>query len=116
MPGVMTLVRDILGRWRHVECDGEPQMVLNRFVVGVFALLFNCWAKPRGLVTGFPLVAPCLYLLAGALIAGPLFVRREPSVSRRLIALILDCGAASYELHIGGAATVWQFSGYLWII
>jgi two-component system sensor histidine kinase RpfC len=29
---------------------------------------------------------------------------------------MVDCGAASYELHIGGSATMWQFAGYLWIV
>ncbi len=116
MLDVMTPVRTVLGRWRRIAADGEQQMVVNRLVAGIFALSFNYWALPRGLMSGFALVAPCLYIFLGGLIAAHLLARLTPSVTRRLLALILDCAGACYELHIGGGATVWQFAGYLWII
>jgi two-component system, sensor histidine kinase RpfC len=108
--------RRALKQWRSIDADGEQQMVRNRFIAGVFALVFNIWAIPRGLVSGAPLVAPILYIVLGWLVGLHLVIRLTPSVRRRVLALILDCGAASYELHVGGAATVWQFSGFLWII
>jgi two-component system sensor histidine kinase RpfC len=112
----MTSISHVVDKWRGIAADGEQQMVVNRFLVGIFALSFNLWATHRGLLSGMPLVAPCLYILLGWLIALHLLVRQAPSVRRRMAALILDCFATSYELHIGGAATVWQFAGYLWII
>jgi len=102
--------------WRRISADGEQQMVANRFLVGIFALLFNLWAASRGLMCGLALVAPCLYIALGLLVALHLSLRPASSVGRRMAALVLDCAAASYELHIGGSATVWQFSGFLWII
>jgi two-component system sensor histidine kinase RpfC len=106
----------MLQRWRSIAADGEQQMVVNRLLVGVFALLFNLWAKPRGLMSGLPLLAPSLYILLGFLSALHLLARPTPSFVRRVAALTLDIVCASYELHIGGAATVWLFAGYLWII
>lgn len=112
----MTPVKRARNWWRRLAADGEQQMVVNRFVVGIFALLFNLWVAQRGLVSGLPLVAPCVYIVLGWLVMLHLLLHPAPSVGRRVIALVLDCAGASYELHIGGGATVWQFSGYLWII
>jgi two-component system sensor histidine kinase RpfC len=112
----MTPIATARDWWQHLAPDGEQQMVVNRLLVGLLALLFNGYAAQRGLVSGLPLIAPCLYMALGLLVLLHLLWHRGPSVGRRAIALMLDCAAASYELHIGGAATVWQFSGYLWII
>lgn len=112
----MKFLRLAVERWRIASSGGEQSMALNRTIVGIFALCFNYWAKSRGLMSGCPVIAPCVYLLVGAGITLHLLARPLPDNRRRFAAMLLDCGAASYELHIGGAATVWQFAGYLWII
>lgn len=116
MPGGVTPHRSAFAQWWHIGADGEQQMALNRFVAGICTILFNLWAARHGLLSGYPLLAPAVYVLLGAAIGLHLLARPVPSSSRRLLALVLDCGGVAYELHIGGPATVWQFSAFLWII
>jgi two-component system sensor histidine kinase RpfC len=112
----MKSLKRVYDLWSQIGPDGEQQMVVNRFFVGIFALCFNFIAVERGYMSSVPLIAACLYLVFGVLIMLHLIVNKAPSHKRRMLAVLLDCSAASYELHIGGGATVWELSGYLWII
>ncbi|HEY1412826.1 MAG TPA: hypothetical protein VGF36_11835, partial [Rhodopila sp.] len=116
MAGAMIQVRAALDRWRNAAVDGEQLMVVNRLVAGLLVLAFNVWAQQRGLTSGFPLIAAGVYLLLGGLIGLHLFVRTVVSTPRRIAALLHDCAAISYELHIAGGAAAWLFAGYPWVI
>jgi two-component system sensor histidine kinase RpfC len=116
MAGAMTHFRAVLERWRCAAVGGEQLMVVNRFIAGLLVLAFNAWAAPRGLTSGFPLVASGIYMLLGWLIGLHLLARPVVSAPRRIAALVLDCGAISYELHVGGGAAAWLFAGYPWVI
>jgi two-component system sensor histidine kinase RpfC len=106
----------ILERWRGAAVDGEQVMVVNRFIAGLLVLGFNAWAAPRGLMSGFPLIASATYLLLGWLIGLHLIIRPIVSSPRRIAAMLLDCAAISYELHAGGGTAAWLFASYLWVI
>jgi two-component system sensor histidine kinase RpfC len=99
-----------------VAANNEHQMVFNRFAAGALVLGFKLWAMPHGVLTGLPLLSASLYLLLGLLILAHLIAFPPPSRMRRLLALLLDLGAVSYELYIGGGATAWLFPAYLWVI
>jgi len=102
--------------WRNAAPDAEPQMVINRFIAGMLVLLFNIWALPKGWLSGWPIFAATLYLAAGGVLAAHMLLRPNATTIRRLLALATDCGALSYEAHIGGGATAWLFAGYVWVI
>ena len=102
--------------WAAVTDNNEHQMVFNRLAAGLLVLGYNLWAMPRGLLAGWPLLAAGLYLLLGAVILVHLLARPAPTRERRLVALLLDLSAVSYELNIGGGATAWLFPAYLWVI
>jgi two-component system, sensor histidine kinase RpfC len=116
MPLAMTAIPRLLHRWHNISADGEQQMAMNRLIISILALSFNLWAKPRGLMSGLPVLAASLYLLFGCMSTLHLLARPTPSFVRRMASLTVDIFGACYELHIGGASTVWLFSGYLWII
>jgi two-component system sensor histidine kinase RpfC len=99
-----------------VAANNEHQMVFNRFAAGSLVLGFNLWIVPQGVLTGLPLLSASLYLLLGLLILAHLIAFPLPSPTRRVLALLLDLGAVSYELNIGGGATAWLFPAYLWVI
>ncbi|MGC9270357.1 ATP-binding response regulator [Acidiphilium sp.] len=101
-------------RWMAV--DSEPQMAVNRLIVGVVAIGFNLWSLPAPVNRGQAVAVAAAYAAFGALILIALRGGGRAILARRVIALLADCGAASYELHIGGAATQWLFAGYLWIV
>jgi two-component system sensor histidine kinase RpfC len=105
-----------LQRWRGAAVDGEQAMVMNRFIAGLLVLAFNTWAVPRGLTSGVPLIASAIYLLLGGLIGVHLIIRPVVSTPRRVAAMLLDCGAISYELYAGGGAAAWLFASYLWVV
>jgi two-component system sensor histidine kinase RpfC len=99
-----------------VAANNEYQMAFNRFAAGALVLGFNIWAIPQGVLTGLPLLSASLYLLLGLPILAHLVAYPRPSRTRRALALLLDIGAVSYELSIGGGATAWLFPAYLWVI
>jgi two-component system, sensor histidine kinase RpfC len=116
MPTFAAGSKRVLTQWRDRAADGEPQMVVNRFAAGLLVLSFNEWFMPHGAAAGLPLLLTDLYILLGWLIALHMLLRPGLTTRRRLAALVLDCSAVSYELHIGGAITAWIFAGYLWTI
>jgi two-component system sensor histidine kinase RpfC len=99
-----------------VAANSEHQMAFNRFAAGSLVLGFNLWAMPKDLLNGLPLFSASLYLVLGLLILAHLIAFPRPSPVRRTLALLLDLGAVSYELSIGGSTTAWLFPAYLWVI
>jgi two-component system sensor histidine kinase RpfC len=108
------------GRLRAVRqaiaANSEHQMAFNRFAAGSLVLGFNIWALPYDLLTGLPLLSAGLYLVLGLIILAHLIAFPSPSPTRRMLALLLDLGAVSYELSIGSGSTAWLFPAYLWVV
>ncbi len=110
---------DIVRTWRvlrdHWRANpGEHQMMLNRLLAGLLVLSFNRFTgAPLG---GWPLVSAGIYIALGFLLVAHSLVFPGGNPWRRSAAMLLDLGAISYEMHIGGAATAWLFPGYLWVI
>jgi two-component system sensor histidine kinase RpfC len=102
--------------WGAATGNNESQMVFNRLAAGLLVLGYNLWAVPRGLLAGWPLLSVSLYLLLGAVVFVHMLARPAPSRERRLVALLLDIVAVSYELHIGGGATAWLFPAFIWVV
>ncbi|MBW4090993.1 MAG: response regulator [Proteobacteria bacterium] len=91
-------------------------MTLNRLIAGLLVLAFNTWAIPDQTHSGAPILAALLYLVLGLVIGVHLALRPAPSTERRIVAMLVDIGSVSYELHIGGSATAWLIPGYLWTV
>ena len=107
----------ILGRLRTLPRNGEHQMVFNRFLAGVAVLIYNASVAPYGWLTiEDPITETAIYIAAGFLIYAHLLIFPRVAFARRAAALMLDVGATSYQLHIGGEATAWIFPAYLWIV
>jgi two-component system sensor histidine kinase RpfC len=96
---------------------GEHQMALNRFLAGVLVLFYNASLGRYGLLTiDDPVAETAIYIAAGFLLYAHLMAFPGVSLGRRAAALMLDLGATSYQLHIGGEATAWIFPAYLWVV
>jgi two-component system, sensor histidine kinase RpfC len=92
-------------------------MVVNRFVAGSLILLFDLFAPGSNLSSSWqPLLAALLYLGCGLCVAGHCMLAPSRSRLRRVFAMVLDFGAVSYEMHIGGLGTAWLYPAYLWVI
>lgn len=112
----MSSLAQHLVKWPTMPVDGEQQMAINRLIVGIAAIAFNIWLLPHSVGGWEAASAAVAYLGFGSLIVMHLLRYPDACPMRRVVALMVDCGAASYELHIGGSATMWQFAGYLWIV
>jgi two-component system, sensor histidine kinase RpfC len=109
MARVWCVLRD---HWRGNP--GEHQMMLNRLLAGLLVLFFNLFtAAPLG---GWPLVSVGAYIALGFVLAGHSLLVPGANPWRRSAAMLLDLGAVSYEMHIGGGGAAWLFPGYLWVI
>jgi len=107
-------IRDL---FQGARDDGEHQMALNRFLAGALVLFYNASIGRYGLLTiADPVAETAIYIAAGFLIYAHLTMFPGVSRTRRAAALLLDVGATSYQLHIGGEATAWIFPTYLWIV
>lgn len=100
----------------RIRGNAEHQMVANRLAAGLITLTFNQLIAAPGTLGGHPLGSVLLYLICGLVIAAHLVAAPAPSTVRRVLALVLDIGAITYEMKIGGAATGWLVPGYLWVI
>ena len=118
--GMPHLAPPRLAPWRErarlIVASGDAGMTVNRLIAGLLVLAFNTWAIPDERRGGEPILSALLYLLLGLVIAVHLALRPAPSMERRIVAMLVDIGSVSYELHIGGGATAWLFPGYLWVV
>ena len=97
--------------------DGEHEMLANRLVIGSFAMAYAVVAVDDGLAASTPLLLLCTAFFAGTLLLLAHALHR-PGVSaiRRLAGIVLDTGALSAALHVGGAVASPFFPVYLWVI
>ncbi|MFT8674559.1 MAG: response regulator [Acetobacter sp.] len=92
-------------------------MAINRFIAGLLVFLFNLYGLGNDLTAASHLRAGALaYLGLGLLLLGYCIVAPRSIRLRRVVAMLLDFGAVSYELHIGGWSTAWLSPAYLWVI
>lgn len=94
----------------------EHRMVFNRFAAALIVGIYNLWALSHGLIGGHPVLGFIAYIAFSIMLLLDLLVRPGISPIRLLLAICLDVGTASYQLHIGGGAAAWLFPVYLWII
>ena len=99
-----------------VRANNESQMVLNRFIAGSVVLVFNLWTFASSHWGAPAVYSAVLYLVLGLVACAHIVIYPAPSPWRRLMAMLLDIGAVSYELSIGGVVTSWLFPAYLWIV
>jgi two-component system sensor histidine kinase RpfC len=97
---------------------GDWEMAVNRFIAGLMIVGFDVFAPGEAHVQAWvsPFVADSLYLGVGLLVVAHLTVWPKITRGRRLLAMVLDFGAMSYEMHIGGVGTAWLWPAYLWVI
>ncbi|MFS3135922.1 response regulator [Gluconacetobacter sacchari] len=96
---------------------GDWEMALNRFIAGLLVLLFNLYGLGGDIgATSYPRAGALAYLGLGLLLLGYCIAAPKAIRVRRVLAMLLDFGAVSYELHIGGWWTAWLYPAYLWVI
>lgn len=107
------LVLDHL-RGRDDAGDLEHEMIRNRIFFSIAICLYltvtgctHIWQLRLGseLYIGF---AVAFFIDS--------LIRPKPSPTRRLLSMVVDLGALSYTLHLGGNATSILYPMYLWII
>lgn len=116
--------RGVLARWRQFLMnrlrtgrDGEHEMLANRLAIGAIAMLYALLGVDDDLAASTPLVGLCTCFFAGTL-ALMIHALRWPGVSfeRRLVGIVLDTGALSAALFVGGEVASPFFPVYLWVI
>ncbi|MFN3685922.1 ATP-binding protein [Salinarimonas sp.] len=97
--------------------DREHEMAINRLAIGliIFLYLLACYALDvAGVVQ--PLLVVTLYCLAGIGFFAHLLATPGASPPRRVLAMVLDLGALSYGLYVGGETTAVLYPIYLWVV
>jgi len=94
--------------------DLEHEMIRNRVV---FSLMISCYLLATGTIWAQEMaIGNLVYcILAGCFYAHGA-VRPGPNPARRLISMVVDLGALSFQLHLGGEVTSIFYPLYLWII
>ena len=97
--------------------DREHEMLGNRLVIGTVIGAYSLLTVPDGQPGSNMLHALRLGYCAGALLL-ILHLLARPGVSkaRRLLAIVMDIGALSVGLQVGGAIAAPIFPVYLWVI
>ena len=124
--GIMARARALapvpVRRWIAAKLEGRPdtehELVLYRVVLGGLAgcyLLIAGWLEPHG---GQDLIRSVAWLiityeLVSLAIFGDLLLRPAASPARRLAGILLDVGALSYCMHVGGELSVPLYPLYL---
>jgi two-component system sensor histidine kinase RpfC len=97
--------------------DREHEMVVNRLVIGGIILLYLLVCYHLGIEgVDQPLAVVTLYWLAGLGFLGHILFSPGISPPRRVAAMVLDLGALSYGLAVGGETTAVLYPIYLWVI
>ncbi len=109
-------IGSLLRRSRE-QAAGDWEMAFNRLIAGLLVLLFNLYGPGIDLkATPYPRIAALAYLGLGLVVLGHSVAAPKTVLLRRIAAMVLDFGAVSYELHIGGWWTTWLYPAYLWVI
>jgi len=98
--------------------DREHEMVINRLVIGGIILLYilTCYHIGIDGVGEQQVAVVTFYWLAGLGFLGHILYAPGICPPRRVAAMVLDLGALSYGLAIGGEATAVLYPIYLWVI
>src|SRR5262249_26756352 len=114
-----------LKRWIAAKLEGRPdtehELALYRLAVGGLAgcyLLIAGWLEPH---SGRDLIRSVAWLLVtyelvSLAIFGDLLLRPAASPARRLAGILLDLGALSYCMHVGGEIAAPLYPLYLMVI
>ncbi|MGP9821732.1 ATP-binding protein [Salinarimonas sp. NSM] len=97
--------------------DREHEMVMNRLVIGGIILAYLLACRFFG-IEGVeqPLAVVTFYWVAGLGFLFHILLVREACPPRRIAAMVLDLGALSYGLAVGGQTTAILYPIYLWVI
>jgi signal transduction histidine kinase/DNA-binding response OmpR family regulator len=111
---VMKPIRWVVGRLRN-RPDSEHQMSFNRLAFGAIIVVFLIARRNTENSSNLLTLMAIFITLALALFGHILF---NPNISqiRRFLALLLDCGFLSWQLHLGGQGIALFFPIYLWVI
>ena len=101
----------------HIQRRDDWEMAVNRFIAGIMVLLISALTPEQSSREyDINFLAVGLYIAVGLMIATHIVVASGPPRRRRLVALVVDLGAISYEMHHGGSGAAWLYPGYLWVI
>jgi two-component system sensor histidine kinase RpfC len=107
-------LRGLLSRLRESP-DREHEMAINRIIAAVLFLIFFGAAFHYRFASAAALAGAVVYLFGSTALVCHLAI--YPSATRRRgVALLLDVGVLSFEMHAGGALTAWQYPTYLWVV
>lgn len=97
--------------------EGEHEMLANRLAIGSLAMAYAVVAVDEELAASTPLLMLCTAFFIGTLILLAHALHQPgASAGRRLAGIVLDTGALSAALHVGGAVASPFFPVYLWVI
>jgi two-component system sensor histidine kinase RpfC len=99
--------------------DSEHEMTINRLVLSGLMLIYIVVASALGDakaagVSDKVIVLFCLFWICSFTLFAHLLYQPGVSITRRLIAMLIDFGMLSYYMHIGGEATAPLYPIYLW--
>lgn len=97
--------------------DSEHEMVINRLVISLLIAAYFIITLLLGQsVRGELQVAAVVYISLSVAFFVHIVARPQPSVPRRVLAILVDLGALSWGLHVGDEVMAVFYPIYLWVI
>src|ERR1700722_7708917 len=104
----------VAGRLRG-RPDSEHEMSFNR--LGFAAIIvFIIVSQHKSAASDSALASMVIFIVLALAILGHIITVPKTCQPRRVLALFLDCGFLSWQLHLGGQAAALFYPVYLWVI
>src|SRR5262249_20322196 len=107
----------VIGEKFRRRPDAEHEMILNRLVIAMLItgyLLVGSWFDVSDV--GEPLVVSAVFSAFSIAFFVHLLMHPGVSVSRRVLAIVVDLGMLSWGMHVGDEITSLLYPMYLWTI
>jgi two-component system, sensor histidine kinase RpfC len=104
----------VAGRLRG-RPDSEHEMSFNRLIFAaiIFLILIS---EHKSIKSDSALVSMIIFIVLALTTLGHIIIFPKICQPRRILALLLDCGFLSWQLHLGGQKGALFYPVYLWVI
>ena len=104
----------VAGRLRG-RPDSEHEMSFNRLVFAA-VITFILVLEHKSVASNSALDSMIIFVVLALAILGHIVISPKICHSRRILALLVDCGFLSWQLHLGGQKVALFFPVYLWVL
>jgi two-component system, sensor histidine kinase RpfC len=104
----------VAGRLRG-RPDSEHEMSFNRLGFAAIIVLILI-AENKNVASDSALLSMIIFIVLALAILGHIVMFPKICQPRRILAILLDCGFLSWQLHLGGQKVALFYPVYLWVI